>query len=54
MMVYIKPKLVALYFVVAGCVYNCVLNNMYWFNDTAGKNHLKINNKSSHPVLRSY
>ena len=54
MMVYIKPKLVALCFVVAGCVHNCVLNNMHCFNNTAEMNHLKINNKSSHPVVRSY
>ena len=47
-MVYIRPKLVALYLVLEGFVHNCVLNNMYWFNNKAGMNHLKINNKSVH------
>jgi hypothetical protein len=54
MMFYIKPKLVALYLIVEGFVHNCVLKNMYWFNNTAGMNLLKINNESSLPVLRSY
>jgi hypothetical protein len=54
MMAEIKPKLVALYLVLEGGVPNCILNYMYWLNNTAGMNHFKINNKSCHKVLRTY
>ena len=40
-MAYIKPKLVTKN-LFSKVVYDCILRNLYWFDNTPGKNHLKI------------
>lgn len=40
-MAYIKPKLVHIKNLYYKVVYDCILNNIYFFNNTTGMNHLK-------------